>query len=68
MFHGLFYNREPYKTMNHRCKKRFLKFFLFCSRFLPFLTCFYFPNVFFISKKRYQSSQRQADQQEALSQ
>jgi len=27
MFRGLFYNREPYKTMNHRCKKRFLRFF-----------------------------------------
>ena len=37
---------------NHRCKKRFY--------------VFYFPNVF-IFKKRWQSSEREADKQEALS-
>jgi len=37
-------------------KKRFLRF-LFWSRFLTF---FYFPNVFYL-KKRWQSSQQQAD-------
>ena len=36
--------------VNHRCKKRFLRF-LFWSRFLTFLKTFFnFPNVFFIFK------------------
>jgi len=35
-------------------------FFLFWSRFSRFLTFFYFPNVF-ILKKRWKSSERQAD-------
>jgi len=43
----------------HRCKKRFLTFFLFWSRFLRSLT-FFILQTFFIFKKRWQSSQRQA--------
>jgi len=50
MFHGLFYNREPYKTMNHKCKKNVFYVFLFWSRFLRFITFFYFPKVFLFSK------------------
>jgi len=43
-------------------KKTFLRFFLFWSRYYVF----YFPNVF-IFKKRWQSSEREADKLEALS-
>jgi len=46
--------------------KKVFTFVLFWSRFLRFLTFFYFSNVF-VFKKRWQSSERQADQQEALS-
>ena len=67
MFHGLFYNREPYKTMNHKCKKNvFLRFFILVT-FFTFYNVFLFSKGFFIFKKRYRSSQRQADQQKALS-
>jgi len=31
----------------HRCKKRFLTFFLFWSRFFTFFNVFYFTNVFY---------------------
>jgi len=34
----------------HRCKNVFTFFFKFWSRFLRFLTFFYFPNVFFFQK------------------
>jgi len=51
MFHGLFYNREPYKTMNHRCKKRFLRFFLFWSRFFTFFNVFLIFQTFFLFSK-----------------
>jgi len=44
----------------HRYKKTFLRF-LFWSRFLRFQRFFNIPNVFFILKKRWQSSERQAD-------
>ena len=47
-----------YRT--YRCKKNFYVF-LFWSRFLRFLTFFYFPNVFLFKKKRWQSSERRAD-------
>jgi len=40
---------------------------LFWSRFLRFLTFFLFSKRFFIFKKRWQSLERQADYQEALS-
>jgi len=51
----------------HRCKKTFFTFFLFCHVFLRLLTFCLFSNVYFIFKKRWQSSERQADLQEALS-
>jgi len=34
---------------------------LFWSRFLRFNVFFYFPNVFYFKKKRWQSLERQAD-------
>jgi len=40
------------RRSSHRSKKRFFTFF----------NVFYFPNVFFILKKRWQSSERQANQ------
>jgi len=44
----------------HRCKKRFLRFFILVT-FLRFLNFFIFQTFFFILKKRWQSSDRQAD-------
>jgi len=43
----------------HRCKN-VLRFFILVT-FFTFFNVFYFPNVFFIFKKRWQSSERQAD-------
>ena len=42
-------------------KKRFLRFFYFGHVFYVFNVFFYFPNVFLLLKKRWQSSERQAD-------
>jgi len=47
-------------------QKTFFTFFYFVT-FLRLLTFFLFSNVYFIFKKRWQSSERQADLQEALS-
>jgi len=46
---------------DHRCKNVFTFFIL--VTFFTFLNVFYFPNVFFyfFFKKRWQSSERQAD-------
>jgi len=52
-------------VLQHRCKN-FFSFFFILVTFFTFLTFFYFPNVFYF-KKRWQSSERQADKQEALS-
>ena len=41
-------------SQQHRCNKRFLRFFLFRSRFLRFLTFFFIFSTFFIFKKRCQ--------------
>jgi len=50
----------------HRCKKTFFTFFYFIM-FLRLLTFFYFPTFILFFKKRWQSSERQADLREALS-
>jgi len=42
-------------------KNVILRFFLFWSRYFTFLTFFLFSERFFIFKKRWQSSERQAD-------
>jgi len=53
-------------NVHHRCKKTFFTFLILVT-FFNVLTFFYFPNVFlfkktfFILKKRWQSSERQAD-------
>jgi len=44
----------------HRCKKRFLRFFILVT-FLRFLTFFFIFQTIFIFKKRWQSSERQTD-------
>ena len=44
--------------LQHRCEKRLLR--LYFGRVFTFLTFFNFPNVFYL-KKRWQSSERQAD-------
>jgi len=44
----------------HRCKKRFLSFFILVTFFYVFNVFFIFQ-TFFIFKKRWQSSERQAD-------
>ena len=57
-----------YKCSMHSidAKNIFYVFFIL-SCFLRLLTFFLFSNVYFILKKRWQSSERQADLQEALS-
>jgi len=47
-------------AQKHRCKKTFFSVFYLAVTFLRFLT-FLFSKGFFIFKKRWQSSERQAD-------
>jgi len=60
--------------LSHRCKKTFFNVFLFWSRFLRFLTFFYFSNVFLflknvgkvqsgkqINKKHFQNNSNEID-------
>jgi len=57
-FRGLRAGHDRELCKNHRCKKVFLRF-LFWSRFFTFFDffIFHFPDVFFIFKKRWQSSE-----------
>jgi len=48
-------------AVNHRCEKNDFYVFFILVTFLRFLTFFYFPDVFLFLKKRWQSSERQAD-------
>ena len=57
-FHAVLVNTVQ-RGQFHRCKKRFLRFLFFVT-FSRFLTFFIFQ-TFFIFKKRWQSSERQAD-------
>jgi len=53
-------HQETVITLRHSCKN-FFYIFLFWSRFLRFLTIFIFQTFFLFLKKRWQSSERQAD-------
>jgi len=50
----------PCTVLLHRCKKTFFTFFMLVTFFNVFKRFFYFPSVFFIFKKRWQSSKLKA--------